>query len=502
MTLAEAKPSATHRSRRSPAHLLQSSLLRNSGFLMVTTIFTAGLGYLYWVIAARGYDARTVGLATALIAGQSFTAMVCCLGIDALLIQVLPKLVDDIEWSTMVTVGVGVGVAMSAFVASGVALALPSISSHYVILHHPAEFILFVAGSALGTGGTITDSVFISSRRSEKMLVRNLTFGLVKLPIMVIPLAFSDHPGVFIILFSWVIANATSLILAYGFQMRRLRPHYRPAVRHGPARLVRARAHILSHFLTNVGSQTPPFLLPLIVVALVSPQANAYFYLTWSVGGVFLIISPAIASSLFAEGSNAQDLVANTRKSVYFIAVLLTPMILGAIFLSHRVLLLFGPEYARQGSTLLRVLALSAIPDAITNIYVSVERVRGRLARVAALNVTMAIIAVGLTVAVVRHDGVSGPGFAWLIAQGAGAALVLYPVVRTIVRPGSAPAPPTPSGQPAPLLADQGEWAHGAEAAVMVAAVPDHGGHLSPFQPTRPAPSSGSSASGREWNRS
>jgi O-antigen/teichoic acid export membrane protein len=415
--------------------LLESSLLRNSSFLMATTIFTAGLGYLYWVIAARGYDAKSVGLATALISGQAFTAMVCCLGIDALLIQVLPKTADDVAWSTMVTVGAAVTAALSAVVATGVAFTLPIVSSHYAILDQRPVFVFFVLGSALATTGTITDSVFIASRRSEKMLIRNLAFGLVKLPIMAVPILISDHPGVLTILMSWVLANAVSLLLAYGYQLPRLRPGYRPATRHGLARLSRVRSNIGAHFLANVGSQTPQFLLPLLVVALVSPQANAYFYLTWSVGGIFLIISPAVSASLFAEGSNAEDLVSNTRKSIYFIATLLTPLILVSVFLSRQILSVFGPEYARQGATLLRILAFSAIPDAITNIFVSIERVKGHLGRAAALNMSTAVAAIGLTLLVVRHNGISGPGWSWLVAQSAGAAVAVYSVGRSVAGP-------------------------------------------------------------------
>ncbi|MEO5744913.1 MAG: hypothetical protein ABIQ53_10040 [Terracoccus sp.] len=406
---------------------------------MATTVFTAGLGYLYWVVAARGYNTTTIGLAAALIAGQAFTAMMCCLGIDSLLIQVLPKADDDVSWSTMVTVGVAVSTAVSTVVATGVALVLPALTSHYAILDQPIVFVLFVLGSALGTAAAVTDAVFVASRRSEKMLVRNVTFGLVKLPIMALPILARDRPGVSFILLSWVMANAMSLLLAYGYQMHRLRPGYRPALRRGWARLVQVRGHILAHFLTNAGSQTPQFLLPLIVVALASPRANAYFYLTWSVGGIFLLISPAVSASLFAEGSNAEDLVANARKSLGFVAALLAPMIVGSVFLSHRVLSVFGTEYARQGTTLLRILALSAIPDAITNIYVSVERVKGHLGRCAVLNVTTALAAVGMTLLLVRHNAVSGPGLAWLIAQAGGAAAVIWSVAHSVARPRRGP---------------------------------------------------------------
>ena len=407
-----------------------SSLLRNSSLLMVSTALTSALGYGYWVIAARGYDTQVVGLGTGLIAAQSLTAVACCLGANAYMIHILPKAADDDAWSTMVTAAVTFGALVSAGVATGVAFLLPAVAAHYSSLSSPGLMALFVVGSALATAGTITDGVFVSARQSGRMLTRNLVFCLVKLPIMAAPLLFVDRPTVFTILLSWVLATAVSLLLAYGYQMRKVRGGYRPRLTPGIGRLLLAWRQLAGHFFTGVGAQLPQFLLPIIVVAEVSTRANAYFYLTWSVGSIFLFVSPAVSQSLYAEGSNFENLGLSAARSLRFTGALLLPIIAASFLFAHPVLLLFGGEYAHHGSLLLQIIAISAIPDALTNVYIAVARVRGRLKRAAVLNLMMAVIAVTLTAVLVPSLGIVGAGLAWLIAQSVGAVFVVRPLLE------------------------------------------------------------------------
>ena len=47
--------------------------------------------------------------------------------------------------------------------------------------------------------------------------------------------------------------------------------------------------------------------LPVLVVLRLGVTLNAYFYITWMVGGVFFMVSPSVAAALFAEGVRAQS---------------------------------------------------------------------------------------------------------------------------------------------------------------------------------------------------
>jgi len=58
---------------RHAADMLSDPLYRNSLFMAFTSVFNAGCGFFFWMIAARLYTVEQVGLATALI-----SAWWCC----------------------------------------------------------------------------------------------------------------------------------------------------------------------------------------------------------------------------------------------------------------------------------------------------------------------------------------------------------------------------------------------------------------------------------------
>ena len=58
----------------------------------------------------------------------------------------------------------------------------------------------------------------------------------------------------------------------------------------------------IGNYLATLGNVIPFALLPTLVVARLSATDNAYFYVTWLLGGAFFVISSAVSSALFAEG--------------------------------------------------------------------------------------------------------------------------------------------------------------------------------------------------------
>ena len=105
-------------------------------------------------------------------------------------------------------------------------------------------------------------------------------------------------------------------------------------------------------------------------------------------------------------------------------ALLAGPMIV-MVVAGRLVLRVFGSAYPSHGYVLLVVLVLSAIPDAITNVAVAMMRVEGRLARSAALTLSMSLLALVLAWFWLPPLGIAGAGAAWLVAQSAGSVYVL-----------------------------------------------------------------------------
>ena len=79
---------------------------------------------------------------------------------------------------------------------------------------------------------------------------------------------------------------------------------------------------------------------------------------------------------------------------------------------------------------MLIILAVSAIPDAITNIAVSILRIQHRIRLTAALNLGMAVVAVGFSWVFLPVLGIDAPGWGWLISQTIGTVAVAFAVFR------------------------------------------------------------------------
>jgi len=150
-------------------------------------------------------------------------------------------------------------------------------------------------------------------------------------------------------------------------------------------------------------------------------------------GAAFFMVSPSVAQAVFAEGVRARsDLRSVVAKAFRVIAVLLAPAMAVMIVGGRLVLGLFGVSYAAAGYGLLILLAISALPDAVSNVAVVVCRVTHRLGYSAVLNLGIAVMTLGGAWALMPRLGITGVGVAWLGAQtiGAIASLPTYAQLR------------------------------------------------------------------------
>lgn len=188
-----------------------------------------------------------------------------------------------------------------------------------------------------------------------------------------------------------------------------------------------------------------PLLLPVLVVLRLGVTQNAYFYITWMMGAVFFMVSPSVASAVFAEGVRARsELRSAVAKALRVIVVLLAPAMAVMIVGGRFVLALFGPSYAAAGYGLLILLAISALPDAVSNVAVVICRVTQRLRYSTVLNLAILLMTTVGAWVLMPSLGIEGVGVAWLGAQtiGAIASLPAYarirkPVISSTVAPRS-----------------------------------------------------------------
>ncbi len=410
-------------------HARGSSLHRNSGWIMLTIAVTSALGYAYWLAAAHLFPAREIGLANGLVSLMTITAIVANLGTAPALVHRLPERRTVEEWSATLSASLVGGALVGVLAGALVLAALPALSPELASVRtQPLLAALFLVGTSACICSTVLDYAFIAERRGSGMSARGAVFAVVKIPLIVAPaLAFGGAHGTTLIFASWVLAYGCSCVLGVVVMVPRLRPGFRLRLRGGAGELRSSGRLLAGSYLTSLGNALPIYLLPVIVVTRLSAAANAYFYITWMVGGIFFMISSAVGSSLFAEGSNAPERLAEqARASVRATALMLLPAILLVLAAGEQILALFGPAYAREGTELLWVLTLASIPDAITNLYVPVLRVRRRLRAASALTLGMAAFAIVGAWVIAPGGGLTAIGLVWLAAQTLGSAWVAF----------------------------------------------------------------------------
>jgi O-antigen/teichoic acid export membrane protein len=415
-------------------HVLKDSLLRNSLFIMMTTIINSIFGFVFWLVAAHLFSTEVVGLTAALVSGSTIVILLATLGVCGMLIQSMPSQNIVEEWSMTFWAGISIAVVLSLLLGCGTIAVLPLIARDLGSLHQVSYASLFAIGTVAGTVGVVFDNVFIAERAAGNMVIRNAVVAASKLVVVVL-LVLVTASGVTNLLGAW--AAASVIGVGFGaFLLNRRTSLLRPS---RPSALLSAamghRTRLAGNQLIGMGGAFLPYIVPLLVTARLSASDNAYFYTTWMMAGIFLIISPAVSLSLFAEGAHSpHELLRKARAALGVIGAIIAPCLVGVFLVGGIMLSAFGPVYERHGVGLLRIVLVASIPDAVTNVYVAILRVQGRLAVAAALNVGMGLGIVGLSWLLLPSMGISSVGWAFLIMQSCGCVFVAIDLLRKSTR--------------------------------------------------------------------
>jgi O-antigen/teichoic acid export membrane protein len=444
------------------------SLVRNSLYLMASTVVTAGLGYVFWVVAAHTFSSREVGISAAIISLCSTTALLTYVGPFAMLIERLPGNEGSSAW-TATLVRMCVATAVVTALATAIAVPILRRSPDYRAFFNAAPpVIIATVGAAAWTLVNLLGAAFIAARRASRLLlIQTLVSGIKVL--LVFPLAAVGGVG---LIKAWVVSALLGVGLGAawlvpGMRLGRRpgdRPHRRADLttggRVGSGQRPRHRRpsesnavfarRLLGQHLTSVGGAVTPLVLPVLVVLRLGVTPNAYFYITEMLGAAFFMVSPSVAAAVFAEGVRAHsDLRIVVAKALRVIMIMLVPPMVIMIVAGRLVLGLFGAPYAAAGYGLLILLAIAALPDAVSNVAVAVFRVTHKLEYSTALNLGILVVTVAGAWVLMPRFGLEGVGIAWLAAQtlGAIASLPAFRLIRGQVTSDARSADPGDESQ-------------------------------------------------------
>ena len=386
-------------------------LLRNGHLLTLSSTATAAIGMLYWAAAARSYGAETMGRSYAAVSVLTFLAGVGQLDLNNVLIRFAPAAGGRLRRLVLRCYAGAVLVTLLA--AATFVLLSPAIAPGLAFLRTPAIGTVFVLGAVAYTVFVLQDGVLTGLRRPWWLLTENAIFALAKFGLL-LALAGTALRGQAILL-SWtatliaVIAATNALIFSRLIKRERARAPERADVLASP-RLRYVAADYAGELLWMATMNLPP----IIVLDLTGPRQSAYYALAWMITHGMYMLSMNMGSSLVVESSRDGVRIARFRHVLRHTGVVLSVCVALVVLGAPTILRIFGADYAGGGANLLRLMALSALPNLVIVTAVSVARAQQRMARVVLIYSALSGLILGLTCVLVRVIGVNGVGVAWL----------------------------------------------------------------------------------------
>ncbi len=417
--------------RTSIQSLYRVSLYRNAIFLMTNTGIIAILGIVFWALVARFYSTEELGLGSALISAGMLLSFFGTMGLGFGIIRYLPYYNDKTQ---LLNSSFIISILATIVVTCIFLVGLPIWSPDLVFVREsPLYFTAFVIFSTAATLFNVLARAFIGFRRAGFTLTSGIISSVVKLILVIVFAAFFEAFSIFA---SWGISMVISVLICLFFFLPQALPGFRLyLVRFSkPNKLDK---EILRFSFANYGGQAlqmaATWTLPLIVLNLLDPEANAHFYMAWTMANILLSISTMISMSLFAEGSNiggkfGEDL----RKSIKLIVLITIPAVIFVLLLGDKILLLFGREYAENGTHLLWLLTISVLPASITYLYLGIAQVEKKLKTVVVINGVLAFGILTISSLLLPWIGIIGVGVGYLATQSALALVCISLLVKML----------------------------------------------------------------------
>lgn len=399
---------------------LNDPLFKNSYFLMATTVIGSILGFFFWILVARYHTPHDVGLATALISAANLLVVFSLLGFNFGVTRFLPNEKDKQGMiNSCLTIILLFSILLSAIFILGIHIWSPILLFVRENMVFLLFFIVFVFTTALTR---LQQTIFVALRSAELSFIQNITLSVLKLIFVLFLVSF----GVFGIVSSWAIAACIALIFSTFFLTPRRVHSYLP-IPTVKKKMIKGMFHISSgNYIAENFAAIPGSVLPLMIINVLNPEMNAYFFMALAVSGILSTVPLAVNSSLFVEGSYAPEQFRNNViKAIKFTFLLIIPMILGIFIFGDKLLLLFGKAYSENAFYALCILVLSVIPLTINKLYMTIKNVQLNVKPIIYLNALISTLTIGISYVLMIEIGLIGAAMGYTLSKGIGAVVVL-----------------------------------------------------------------------------
>lgn len=387
---------------------------------------------------ARLHPAADVGRASALFVVMNLLAGFTALNFNGALNRFIPQAGQQTR--KLIIRAYGVSVVTSAAITSVFLLTIGWWGKSYSELRGLVPGLIFTGCVLVWALFTLQDSVLVGLRGGFWVLAENSIFGVVKIGLLA--LLVTVLPGQIGIYASWMLPVIVAVPLVNLLIFRTLVPRHvtltgdRQLSNRQIGRFL-AGDYSGALFLLAGGS-----LVPIVVAAHADAPATAYFNVAWLISLTVNTIGISMAMSLTVEGAfDVTALAVNCRRALRKVSLVLLPCVALVCLVAPWGLRLFGPAYAAHGTLVLELLAVTALPCALIEVYLGALRAQSRTSVVALIQAARGVLQLGLAVALITVAGTTGAALATLVSQAVVAAAVgpgLWRVLTADRAPGVA----------------------------------------------------------------
>ncbi|WP_297506931.1 lipopolysaccharide biosynthesis protein, partial [Thermococcus sp.] len=371
---------------------IKSPLYRNSIYISLSSLTTALAGFIFWAVATRLYPAGEVGVASAVVSALNLTFQLSMLGMNYALIRFYP------EYSERAA-GTALFVTSIASLVFSLVYGLLMVNSKAFRGSSPAVFLaVFVVFSIVGTAYNVLSTYAIARRKAEHSFIQSLLFSA-RFAFLFILTALGALGIISSFGLGLLLGLLYALVFVGGVLPRLDREFLRDAFRFS-----------LGNYIAGIANTAPNYLMPTLVLSMLGKEEAAYFYMAFAVGNLILFVPNAINTSFFVEGSHGlKNMKGTLKKAVFFSYIYLAFATVFVWLFGGYILRFFGEGYV--GSLgLLKLMVLGGFLVVLVNFSITVLNIQKRVREVVAINVTKAVLFLGLSYLLMPRLGIEGVG--------------------------------------------------------------------------------------------
>ncbi|MEJ2598667.1 MAG: hypothetical protein P8Z00_10070 [Anaerolineales bacterium] len=387
------------------------SLLLNAVYILSFNILPGFFGIIFWGITSRFYEPADVGIASAILSATALTSGIAGSGSNIGLIRFLPSSKNPARMvNSTLTYTFLLSCTIGTIYLVGVSIWSPSLASLNKNIFHITSFLIL---GATFTIINVSRGIFIAYRKSQIALYYTLLANFVR----IIPVFLLVNYGAIGIVNSNLLGYLIAAASIFWY-IPKVVPKYKINSLLNYSDLRSIIPYSLGNYVGLFLIQNPQSVLTLIILEKRGSNESGYAYIALLIAG--LLISPAIAlaNSAFAEGTNNIKASSKIILRAAYTGISIT--IIGEAiiwFIPNCFLYIFGTNYVRGASDLLRILAISSPFLVILFFFSTYLRLNDQIIKLVVLNAIYASVAIGVAVALVSSLGIISIGVGILVGS-------------------------------------------------------------------------------------